>query len=38
MDDAQSRNLPATMVDAIILNNFGGRGVSGTSMIVHRIL
>ncbi len=30
-------NLPAAMVDTKILNNFGSRGVSGTSMIVRRI-
>jgi hypothetical protein len=38
MDNAQSRNVPAAMVESRILNNFGGRRVSGTSTIVHRIL
>ena len=36
--DGKVANPPAAMVDTKILNNFGGRGVSGTNMIVRRIL
>jgi hypothetical protein len=36
--DGRVANLLAAMVDTKILNNFGRRGVSGTNMIVRKIL
>jgi hypothetical protein len=36
--DGRVANPPAAMIDTTILISFGRRGVSGTSMIVHRIL